>query len=63
MVMRGYEEPKFPTIKEARERLARRLALRRSQSISSSSIELADELDYAADAIIDGYDSDNKPTI
>jgi hypothetical protein len=57
MVMRGYEEPKFPTIEEARERLA----LRRSKSISRSSIELADALDYAADARDDGYASDKKP--
>lgn len=61
MVMREYGEPKFPTVEEARERLARRLDLRRSQSISRSSIELADELDYAADARHDGYTSDNKP--
>jgi pullulanase/glycogen debranching enzyme len=63
MVMREYDEPRFPTIDEARERLTRRLALRRSQSISRSSIQLADELDYAADARDNGYASDNKPGI
>lgn len=44
------ERLKNPTIDEARERLARRLASRKNQQISPSSVKIADELDYAADA-------------
>lgn len=44
------DEPKFPTEQEARERLARRLETRRAQPIGKHSLELADKLDYAADA-------------
>jgi hypothetical protein len=42
-------EPEFPTEEEARAALARRLARRRQESPSISSLKLADGLDYAAD--------------
>lgn len=48
--MADKERSEIPTINEAKERLARRLALRRNQPISPSSVKIADELDYADDA-------------
>jgi hypothetical protein len=44
------DEPEFPTVEEARARLARFLEKKRLERPSASSLNIADELDYAADA-------------
>ncbi|MNU52835.1 hypothetical protein D3C71_418550 [compost metagenome] len=44
------DEPEFPTMEEARARLARYAEKKRLERPSISSLKLADELDYAADA-------------
>jgi hypothetical protein len=43
-------EPEFPTVEEARARLASFLERKRLERPSMSSLKLADELDYTADA-------------
>jgi hypothetical protein len=44
------DEPEFPTVEEARARLTRFLEKKRLERPSASSLKIADELDYAADA-------------
>jgi hypothetical protein len=44
------DEPEFPTLEEARARLARYAERKRLERPSPSSLKFADELDYAADA-------------